>query len=316
MKKKFLALILAFCLTALCACANEPVFEEDPVVDNAGLRATLIYFLSADGQIVPVMKLLPWQEGIGKAALECLVANEDNNAAASAMGLYPTIPEGVSFSLKIDEKENAELDITNLPKLNSETDERNMLVSIVNTLVSFPTIKTVSITLDGKKIKKLPHGTPVSNNMLAYSLNVENGDISVDVGDAAKLTLYFPNQRGSLFVPVTRIVKGSPTFELAVNEFLKGPSDKALTNCLSEGVELVSATIVDDIATVNLNSIALALKTDQTGRLPALYNALYLIAGEFGAVAELKLFAGETLLYENTENVSAPLYPNEFTPNR
>jgi germination protein M len=53
----------------------------------AGLRQTTLYYQSDDGMIVPVMKLLPWEEGIGRAALNQLVDTDENRLAATAMGL-------------------------------------------------------------------------------------------------------------------------------------------------------------------------------------------------------------------------------------
>ena len=71
--KRLFILILAL-LTALmmasCKKAEEPA-EPEADTDN-GYRRTTLYYATEDGFIVPVMKSIPWEEGIGRAALSYL----------------------------------------------------------------------------------------------------------------------------------------------------------------------------------------------------------------------------------------------------
>ena len=78
--KRLFILILAL-LTALmmasCKKAEEPA---EPEADtDSGYRRTTLYYATEDGFIVPVMKSIPWEEGIGRAALSYLVSGIDND---------------------------------------------------------------------------------------------------------------------------------------------------------------------------------------------------------------------------------------------
>ena len=66
------------------------------------------------------------------------------------MGLNTVVPEGVTFELSISEKEHGRVNLLNLPKLSDQSAELRMITAIVNTLTEFPTIQTVSITVNGK----------------------------------------------------------------------------------------------------------------------------------------------------------------------
>ena len=122
--KRYAPAVLALCLLLallLSACSTN-VFHADeeleqPVDSEAGFRRTVLYFQTDDGLMVPVMKLLPWEEGIGRAALNQLVDTEENQISATAMGLKNVVPQGVSFVLSISDDALATLNIIDLPKL-------------------------------------------------------------------------------------------------------------------------------------------------------------------------------------------------------
>ena len=91
--KRLFILILAL-LTALmmasCKKAEEPA---EPEADtDSGYRRTTLYYATEDGFIVPVMKSIPWEEGIGRAALSYLDGLEDGNTRGN--GMYSTHRRG------------------------------------------------------------------------------------------------------------------------------------------------------------------------------------------------------------------------------
>ena len=160
--KRLFILILAL-LTALmmasCKKAEEPA---EPEADtDSGYRRTTLYYATEDGFIVPVMKSIPWEEGIGRAALSYLVSGIDNDKSAAMMGLKTVIPEGTECTLRIGEGGSARVDLTDIGQQTKEQ-EQAMVVAIVNTLTEFPSINNVSITIDGKEKKTLSNGTDIS----------------------------------------------------------------------------------------------------------------------------------------------------------
>ncbi|MDR0840210.1 MAG: GerMN domain-containing protein [Christensenellaceae bacterium] len=301
--------VLAAALCAGCAAGHEEeVFEEDP---DAGYRRTVLYYLSDTGFIVPVMKRIPWEEGIGKAALGYLVGTPANEASAAGMGLKTIVPEGAGFSLRIGEDGAAALDITGLTELADAALEQAMITSLVNTLTEFDSISTVSITIDGAKVKALPHGTGLDTAMAALPLNVEDSELAVSSDSAHALTLYFPNQNAGLNIPVTRYVAADPTFAAAVEELIAGPGSAALRNCFPEGTALRSAYIDSGVAYVDVTKEYLAV-AQVDGLSAAALNAICLTANALEPVYGVDLYVEGEPYSLHAGQVSASVYVNEF----
>ena len=221
---------------------------------------------------MPVMKSIPWEEGIGKAALSYLVSGIDNDKSAAMMGLKTVIPEGTECTLRIGEGGSARVDLTDIGQ-QTEEQEQAMVVAIVNTLTEFPSINNVSITIDGKEKKTLSNGTDISKPMESFALNIEDGEVPVS-GEAHAFTLYFPNSAASLNIPVTRYMDTAPSFSGAVQEEIAGPKDEGLINCFPAGTELISAYIKDGIACVDLTK-DFEKVADTEGMLDAARDSLY-----------------------------------------
>lgn len=277
---------------------------------NEGYRRTVLYYATDDGFVVPVMKMIPWEEGIGKAALGYLMDTDANRASAALMGLKTVIPEGTELSLRIDSEGEATLDFSGFTPHASVEEERTMVTAVVNTLAEFSSIDSVRITLDGQKVSTLPNGTNVKQAMTPFALNTEDGEISAGTEGATALTLYFPNRSASLNVPVTRYTEEGSGIETAMRALIKGPENAALRCCFPEGTELISADLFDGVATVNVSAEFLSAQYTE-GLDAAAYTTMYLTANALEPIYELDILVeGEP--YEFSAAVSAPLYVNEF----
>ncbi len=293
-----------------CGAKEEENYEEQAANSEAGYRRTVLYYQADSGHIVPVMKLIPWEEGIGKAALSYLVGTEGNELAASAMGLKTVLPQGVEFSLRIGNGD-ATLDIANLPDFEDAKSEQAMVTAVVNTLTEFSTINTVQITLDGKHVRKMANGTDLSKSMSAIALNVEDGEVSVSSGNAHAMTLYFSNARATLNVPVTRYVEAEPTFADSVSALMQGPQDETLMNCFPEGTVLNSACISEGIASIDLSKEFCGVE-DTEGLLQVAQDTLYLTANAFEEVYGVDIYVDGEAYSTHVEAASAPVYVNQF----
>lgn len=317
--KRILALLLCiFAAAALVSCgggeeqgALQNDYSEQSVFSESGWRRTVIYYLSDEGYIVPVMKRIPWEEGIGKAAVSCLICTPENMAATAGLGFSPIIPNGSSVSLRIDESEHATLDITGFTQLDSAEAEVNMITAIVNTLVEFPSVETVSITVNGKG-GKLENGTKLPENSLHIGLNPEKSEIETsELGMLYSTTLYFPNDSCSLNVPITVYNTYELTFSDAVNALIKGSGQKGLRCCFPEGARLLEAGITDGKATVNLSSAFLDTALSP-GVDEAAYQTLFLTASRFGSINELAILVDGVPYVFTSGEPAPPLYVNEF----
>jgi len=308
-----LALLLLLC-PVLTGCGGEGPEEwaEETPDQSAGYRRTVLYYESDDGQLVPVMKLLPWEEGIGKAALNQLVDTETNRMSASSMGLKNVVPQGVSFVLSISDDAVATLNICDLPEFESAEAESAMVTAVVNTLTHFPTINAVQLQFDGKVLDTLPQGTAVSAPMGAVALNEEPLPVNASEEDLSRVTLYFPNRAASLNVPVTRYIPGEAGFEAAMAELVKGPVDDTLRNCFPEGTAVRSAMIEDGTAKVDFSEEFAAL--NETPDLEeAAMTSMQLTAQQFGAVSALHVTVeGKEYEPAGESTMAMPMYVNEF----
>jgi len=183
---------------------------------------------------------------------------------------------------------------------------------VVNTLTEFPTIDQVQLRFDGKTKSKLPNGTSVAEPLGTMPLNTEPLPVNASEDMQYALTLYYPNRQASLNIPVTRCVAREPDFDLAMRELLNGPQDAALLNCFPEGTKVLSTSLENDIATVNLSR-----EFEQLANNPDLEQAaiqtMQLTARHFGAVAQLQVqVEGEAYQGAEAQTMAMPLYVNEY----
>ncbi len=310
------SICLIVCMLLLCSflagCKQEAQgVYEDELSSEAGYRRTMLYYLSDEGFVVPVMKLIPWEEGIGKAALSYLVDQNGNYESASALGLSTVLPAGTTYTLRIGDDKCATLDLNGLSDMGSAEKEQAMVISVVNTLAEFGSIDTVRITVNGKSIKSLPNGTNISGEMSPFPLNMEEPDAQVITDSAYLMTLYYPNVSGSLNVPVTRLTNIEPTLESAVRELMAGPKFEGLINAFPEGTEMLGLSYADGAAVVNFSDEFKQVELID-GLLQAAYDTLYLTLAEIQPISMLEVYVDGEPYDALAEQTSAPLYANEY----
>jgi len=304
MKRMVLPLI---CALLLCACSAQNA-ETSAVSDAIQYRSTVVYYADENGLVVPVVRDIPWEEGIGKAALNLLTRTDANVSAAASMGLSPTLPKDATFSLSIADDGTATASVFNLDGFESASEERIAVTSIVNTLTEFASIDRVRILPEGEEAKALEFGTDVSGAIETVALNPEAVSASAGGGEQSGVTLYFPNYESTLDVPVTRMVEGEATLEKAVAELVKGPTQiDALRSCFPEDTGLISVTVEKGVALIDLSEEAEELKEHPLLEQRAMECAA-LVCREFGVPAVSFTIEGKEY---GGMPVSAPMYANE-----
>ena len=317
--KKALIIIFAALMAALvfsgCArggkraqedlAVEPPAAEEEKEVNESAFVKSTLYFISDEGYIVPVTKLIPWEDGIAAASLRYMTSSPDNIEVAKRMGLVPAIPGGTEFSISIRDG-NALVDLKNMPSLEDAKAELDMIRAIVNALTEFPTVTTVTITRGGSS-DPLEHGTELPVRQTAYPLNIEESSLSASAGGALA-TLYFPNSSGALTVPVSRMISGAPSVYSVSAALIGGSGSRGLMNCFPENTLLLGAAIENGTATVNLSSDFKAVSGTE-GMYSLAYRTLFLSLEKNFGITRLRIQVnGEDYSPEGT---AAPSGVNE-----
>lgn len=314
--RRAICIILVLTAILLCtACGSRAVDKESDAGTEeassvyAGFRNTVLYYGSDDGFIVPVMRRIPWEEGIGKAALEYLVNDEDNRLAIAPYGLRALIPEGTGFSLRIGEDGVAKVELNSFPENSASQDIHSAAVAVVNTLTEFEAIDTVSVTVNGVPLGDLTGQSALSEPLSAMALNTFEDAVAVSTEQSYRTTLFFPNVSASLNVPVTSYSPKKPDFFSAVRSLLEGPDNEALIGCFPEGTTVYRAEIDNGEAVIDLSSEYLQVKETE-GLMQAGYETLFLTAQCFEPIDSLRLTVNGSAIEDMPLN--APLYANEI----
>ena len=313
--KKFLFIILIISTLSLLFSCAEPIHKETEIIDannleSGSLRKTVIYLKTDSGYVVPVMKRIPWEEGIGKAALSYLIESESNESEYSKCGLNAVAPKGTEFELRIDDEKNSVVNVKNLPNFENTEDEGVFLQAVVNTLTEFASIDTVSVRFDGKKLSKMHNGTRVNENMSRFKLNPINTEMETSTG-STPISVYVPDNTCNYIIPVTAYADKNAGFETAMKVFCE--YGNKMNNGIPYGTYIESASIEDNVATVIFSNDFAQITNNDLKTLEMIYKAAFLTAKEFDSkINELKLCTENESISCASFSPSEVMYINEW----
>lgn len=226
-------LLIFIAIFAGCSKKDEgEVFPEatPPMTDESDelIRETIVYYEDDAGYLVPVMRKIPWVEGIAKYTLRIMMDTPEQQEDLLMMGLRPLLPADTEILGMSIADGVAKLDL-NEAVLNCEdaAKESNMIQGIVLTLTEFSTIDKVQFMFNGKILDKMPHGTVVKDPIGPTDVNLEMAEDTTAQG--ATVRVFFQSTSSTLYdylIPVTRVTSSqNASLETTINELLKGPMD-------------------------------------------------------------------------------------------
>lgn len=219
-----------------------------------------LHYLTDDGYMVPVKKYIEKQAGIARACLELLVDGVENRVELIKEGLVAPLPADSRFDIAIKDGE-AIVDIKTDAAIDSEDKVRNIVTAIVDTLIEFKSVESVSITINGnRELKNLSVFLPEKSEQIP--LNIEDSAL-MTAANMQEITLYFPNRSGSILVPITRYIAAKPSIYNAVNALASGTKLNGLVNVFPDGTLVLGAAQENGVLTVNL--------TDDFARINEIY---------------------------------------------
>jgi len=315
-----IALLLVFTVI-IAGCGKkqeEPMDEvttslERNTEEDDNMRETLLYYQDDSGYLVPVMRKIPWEEGIAKAALAKLIDSQELQEEFMAMGLRALLPPNTKINGMSINDGLAKVDFSKeAMECMDAVAESNMVNGIVLTLTEFPTIDRVQFMFDGKIVDSLKFGTKVGEPIEPEDINPE---VSPDSeGNGAKVTVFFhttsPSQYDYL-VPVTRIISSSASsLETAIEELLKGPkSDGNLHMDIPVGTELLGVYMEDGITYINFSEEFNDLQESPNEDL--VLKSIYMTAKQFPETYHVKIMVdGEE--YQGSDWLATSVFANEY----
>ncbi|OLS03123.1 GerMN domain-containing protein [Tissierella creatinophila] len=279
------------------------------VVEEEGLRKTVLYFKSEEGYLVPVMKRIPWDEGIAKASLLNMVDSSELRESLTSKGLEPILPVGTKVNgITIDEATGlCKVDFSEeLKNVEDKKDEENLIKGVVYTLTEFPSIKEVKITVEGEELSVLHESVAINKPLSRENINVV-GNIK---DGSSKVVVYYKGENDldlDYFIPVTvPTMAPQPNVYTALDLMLQGPpSDVGLKSDLPKDLGLAGVEIKDNIAYVDITSDTTSSLNEK--EVSELMKNIGLTLGQFKEIKSV-----EVLLNGKIVNTTVPAFANEY----
>ncbi|MGI5875935.1 MAG: GerMN domain-containing protein [Dethiobacteria bacterium] len=249
--------------------AGEGLEQKKEIPD--GMLPLRVYFPESKGNyLVPVTILIPWTEGVARAALERIIEGP-TPAQEMRFGLTPVLPPTTKvYGITIKEG-TAIVDLNNSFLDYDPGEERSVLGSVIFSLLQFPTVDKVEIFVEGSKQEKFPGGTYGEEAFSQeFGLNLEVAEEVVDFQDTTPVILYFCTLLGEekiFYIPVTRVVAGKhEIIDVTIKELLNGPKQgSGLFSEIPIGTQLKGFSLEEGILEVNFSQEILNYKGGLTG---------------------------------------------------
>lgn len=231
---------------------------EFELTEEDGMRKTVFYFKDKQGLLVPVMRRIPWEEGIGKLALRNMIDSPELRESISSTGLLPIIPAGTEIrGMAINEETGiCKVDFSK-EVLNYETekDEENLIKGVVYTLTEFQAIDEVQFLVEGEVLPSLKYGSDVSNPIKRENINLAGNSEE----QRSKVVVYYKGNNFEedfeYFVPVTiPTLAPVPNIYTALETLFDGaPTELSLSSDIPQGASFHGVDIKDGVAYIDIS---------------------------------------------------------------
>ncbi|MBM7615166.1 GerMN domain-containing protein [Alkaliphilus hydrothermalis] len=324
--KWFYGLVVLLMVTMITGCSNplSALLGDDDTTDvsivleeeiQEDARETVLYFRDDQGMIIPVMKRIPWEEGIAKSALRHLVDGPAIREELASDGLLPILPEGTEvLGMSISEG-LCKVDFDDaLLEYETEVEEKAMLQSLVYTLTEFEAIDQVQILVNGQVKNKLKFGSRIDMPLQRENINLSG---VINDGEVPVVVYYKTSGNGldSHYVPVTKSVQAiKADIKTVLVALLEGaPEGMGLYSELPEGVVVNDVFVKDGIAYIDFS--------EEINRIPDNKDIQQSLVNEIGltlkevepSIAQIRILSsGSEIEMAEGVNLNLPNYSNEY----
>ena len=290
------------------------------VTEDDGMRKTVLYFKDKQGLLVPVMRKVPWEEGIAKLAIKNMIDSPELRENVAPTGLIPVIPAGTEIlGMSINEDTGlCKVDFSReVLNYESEKDEESIIKGVVYTLTEFQAIDEVQLLIDGEVIPAMKYGTDISNPLKRENINLI-GDLD---STRSKVVVYYKGNNleedYDYFVPITiPTLAPMPNIYTALETlFDDPPSELGLSTDIPEGTNFHGVDIKDGIAYVDISFDYGDPPNDNMVFNKMLKN-IGLTLSEFDEIEKVELLIdGKSLAETGMDvyiNMTIPAFANEY----
>lgn len=286
--------------------------DEDIIVETEedGLRKTVMYFKNGDGYLVPVMRRIPWEEGIAKVTLNNMVDSPELRETLSLTGLAPIIPAGTEvIGMTIDENTGiCKVDFSeHVVDMDSQKEEEDFIKGVIYTLTEFSAINEVQILVGGNTLSTLQHGSNISEPMARADINLLG---NMEEG-RSKVTVYYKSMADDeleYFIPVT-VPTLAPIANVysALDILFEGPPESSgLYSDIPKDITLHGVEIKNGTAYVDISYDDFVVDSNDLIFTDVMKN-IGLTLGQFEEIETVELLIDGEII-----NTAIPVFANEY----
>ena len=251
---------------------------------NEKMKEIVAYYEDDNGFVVPVKTSIPWEEGIAKATLKCLVKGSPTEQRIAQSGLHGVLPEGTEIKGMSIQDGLCRVDLSsNVLNTQSYDQEKNMVTAVAYTLTEFDTVDRVELMVDGKEMMSLPQGYPVDTAIERRNINLYGDENGVNY------TVYYKTpdtEVAGYYVPVTFTATKAenPAAAVVAKLFDGPPTDLPVSNNIPYGVNFEGLQLNGDQAVVDLGIGAVNLSQEE---FEDMNQIVVLCLNQFGNISDV-----------------------------
>lgn len=262
LKKIFITTLTAFIIMVISvfpAKFNEETLNTSLEVEYlTGLGTNTIYLLNEDNYLVKTKIFLDSTDKIEqvRGLLDNLIIKDTSNFLS---GLYATIPTNVHVNNILYEDKIITIDFSKEILSVHEEDEKNMIASIVYSIIDLKDIDGVKILVDGERLEEYPNSKEKIPEILTKDIGINEKTEIKSRHNIRKVVIYYLEDIDDnlYYVPVTKYVNDDrDKINIIIDElttsYIYEPN---LMSFLNSNVKLSSFSEKENIMFLNFNNL-------------------------------------------------------------
>jgi len=307
---------LSFKKTEDVSNANYLIEDENFIdVEKGGLRKTVLYYKDDKGLVIPVMRQIPWEEAIGRSAINQLIDTPVIRDELAKIGLMPVLPSGTEVTDMSINEGLCKVDFNkDFLSYHDEKDEKVILQSLVYTLTEFPAISKVQITVEGQTLKKLTYGSKIGGPLERKNINLAQ-DLS---DETIPMVVYYKstsNGKDSFYIPVTKAVNAlKGDIKSALVALLEGaPENTGLYSEIPVGTSINDVYVKNGVAYIDFSEEVKKVSESTQHQQSLIYELGLTLREIESSVSQVRILSNGTEIQLSSDvSLNLPDFSNEF----